>query len=209
MLCLVSLLHYRMVASQMSLWGQMVLLYLVENLEKTVFWAGNSQMEGFVSFKFIYAVSCAIASSKDGRGSDVSVKADGSFIPGWVSAEDCFLGTEFSNGGADGSWWAQLEFVGHLLSFDDNGCTAIDGAVSEATAFPSFETVTFDLKSCMQTQNGLYFIAGKSSPSPEKYSNPFSHGVYIKSHVSDRSTSKNTHQRQTKSYNWTVTWDFQ
>ena len=61
----------------------------------------------------------------------------------------------------------------------------------------------------MQTQNGLYYIAGKSSPSSEKYSNPFSHGVYIKSHVSDKSTSKNTHLRQAKSCNWAVTWYFQ
>ena len=41
----------------------MVLLHLVEYLQKTVFWARNSQMEGFVSFKFIYAMSCVIASS--------------------------------------------------------------------------------------------------------------------------------------------------
>ena len=123
----------------MPVWRQMVLLHMVEFLHKTVFWARNSQMEGFVSFKFIYAV-----------------------------------------------------FADHLpvLSFDGNGCTIIDGTVSEATAFPSFEAVTFDLKSCMHTQNGLYFIAGKSSPSSEKYSNPFSHGVYIKSHVYGRSTSK-------------------
>ena len=47
----------------MSVWSQMALLYMVENLQKTVFWARNSQMEGFVSFKFIYAVSCSIASS--------------------------------------------------------------------------------------------------------------------------------------------------
>ena len=63
MLCLVPLLHHRMVEGQMSVWSQMALLYLVENLQKTVFWALNSQMEGFVSFKFIYAVSCVIASS--------------------------------------------------------------------------------------------------------------------------------------------------
>ena len=63
MLCLVPLLHHRMVESQMSVWRQMVLYHLVENLQKTVFWARNSQMEGFVSFKFIYAVSCVIASS--------------------------------------------------------------------------------------------------------------------------------------------------
>ena len=63
MLCLVSLLHRRKVEGQMSVWRQMVLLYLVEYLQKTVFWARNSQMEGFVSFKFIYAVSCVIASS--------------------------------------------------------------------------------------------------------------------------------------------------
>ena len=50
MLCLVSLLHHRMVESQMSVWRQMALLYLVENLQKTVFWARNSQMEGFVKF---------------------------------------------------------------------------------------------------------------------------------------------------------------
>ena len=41
----------------------MALLYMVEYLQKTVFWARNSQMEGFVNFKIIYAVSCAIASS--------------------------------------------------------------------------------------------------------------------------------------------------
>ena len=63
MLCLVSLLHHRMVEGQMSVWRQMVLLYMVENLQKTVFWARNSQIEGFVSFKFIYAVSCVIALS--------------------------------------------------------------------------------------------------------------------------------------------------
>ena len=63
MLCLVSLLHHRMVESQMSLWRQMVLLYMVVYLQRAVFWTQNSQMEGFVSFKFIYAMSCAIASS--------------------------------------------------------------------------------------------------------------------------------------------------
>ena len=63
MLCLVSLLHHRMVEGQMLVWRQMVLLHLVEYLQKTVFWAWDSQMEGFVSFKFIYAVSCVIASS--------------------------------------------------------------------------------------------------------------------------------------------------
>ena len=63
MLCLVPLLHHRLVEGQMSLWRQMALLHLVEYLKKTVFWAQNSQMEGFVSFKFIYAMSCAIASS--------------------------------------------------------------------------------------------------------------------------------------------------
>ena len=63
MLCLVSLLHHRLVEGQMSVWSQMALLHLVEYLQKTVFWARNSQMEGFVSFKFIYAVSCVIASS--------------------------------------------------------------------------------------------------------------------------------------------------
>ena len=47
----------------MSVWRQMVLLHLVEYLHKTVFWARNSQMEGFVSCKFIYVVSCVIASS--------------------------------------------------------------------------------------------------------------------------------------------------
>ena len=61
MLCLVPLLHHRMVEGQMSVWSQMVLLYMVEYWQKTVFWALNSQTEGFVSFKFIYAVSCAIA----------------------------------------------------------------------------------------------------------------------------------------------------
>ena len=35
-----------------------------------------------MSFKFIYAVSCVIASSYDGRGSDVSVVSDGSFTRG-------------------------------------------------------------------------------------------------------------------------------
>ena len=63
MLCLVSLLHHSVVEGQMSVWCQMVLLHLVEYLQKTVFWTRNSQMEDFVSFKFIYAVSCAIASS--------------------------------------------------------------------------------------------------------------------------------------------------
>ena len=63
MLCLVSLLHHRLVEGQMSVWRQMGLLYMVEYLQKTVFWARNSQMEGFVSFKFIYAMSCVIASS--------------------------------------------------------------------------------------------------------------------------------------------------
>ena len=47
----------------MSVWRQMALLYLVKNLQKTVFWERNSQMEDFVSLKFIYAVSCVIASS--------------------------------------------------------------------------------------------------------------------------------------------------
>ena len=64
--CLVSLLHHSVVGGQMSVWRQMVLLHMVENLKKTVFLARNSQMEGFVSFKFIYAVSCVIASSSDG-----------------------------------------------------------------------------------------------------------------------------------------------
>ena len=82
MLCFVSLLHHRLVESQMSVWRQMALLYLVKNLQKTVFWERNSQMEDFVSFKFIYAVFCVIASSKVGRESDVSVETDGSFIPG-------------------------------------------------------------------------------------------------------------------------------
>ena len=63
MLCLVSLLHHRMVEGQMSVWRQMALLHLVENLQKSVFWTRNSQMVGFVSFKFIYAVFCVIASS--------------------------------------------------------------------------------------------------------------------------------------------------
>ena len=63
MLCLVPLLHHMMVEGQMPVWSQMVLLHMVEYLQKTVFWARNSQMGGFVSFKFIYAVSCAIASS--------------------------------------------------------------------------------------------------------------------------------------------------
>ena len=63
MLCRVPLLHHRLVEGQMPVWRQMVLLYMVENLQKTVFWSRNSQMEGFVSLKFIYAVSCVIASS--------------------------------------------------------------------------------------------------------------------------------------------------
>ena len=63
MLCLMSLLHHRLVEGQMSVWRQMVLLHLVEYVQKTVFWALNSQMEDFVSFKFIYAVACVIASS--------------------------------------------------------------------------------------------------------------------------------------------------
>ena len=63
MLCLMSLLHHRLVEGQMSVWRQMVLLHLVEYVQKTVFWALNSQMEGFASFKFIYAVSYVIASS--------------------------------------------------------------------------------------------------------------------------------------------------
>ena len=63
MLCLVSLLYHSVVEGQMPVWSQMALLYLVEYLQKTVFWAQNSQMMGFVSFKFIYAVSCVIASS--------------------------------------------------------------------------------------------------------------------------------------------------
>ena len=63
MLCLVSLLHHRMVEGQMSVWSQMVLLHMVEYLHKTVFWSLNSQMGGFVTFEFIYAVSCVIASS--------------------------------------------------------------------------------------------------------------------------------------------------
>ena len=54
MLCLVSLLHNSVVEGQMSVWGQMVLLHLVENLQKTVFWTHNYQMEGFASFKFIF-----------------------------------------------------------------------------------------------------------------------------------------------------------
>ena len=62
MLCLVSLLHHRLVDIQMPVWRQMVLLLLVEYLQKTVFLARNSQMEGFMRFKFIYAVSCIIAS---------------------------------------------------------------------------------------------------------------------------------------------------
>ena len=63
MLCLMSLLHRRMVEGQIPVWRQMFLLLQVEYLQRTVFWARNSQMEGFVSFKFIYAVSCVIASS--------------------------------------------------------------------------------------------------------------------------------------------------
>ena len=63
MLYLVSLLHHSVVEGQITVLRQMVLLHLVEYLKKTVFWAQNSQMEGFVSFKFIYAVSCVIASS--------------------------------------------------------------------------------------------------------------------------------------------------
>ena len=63
MLCLVPLLHHRLVEGQMSVWSQVAILYLVEYLQKTVFWARNSQMESIVSFKFIYAVSCVIASS--------------------------------------------------------------------------------------------------------------------------------------------------
>ena len=50
MLCLVPLLNHRMVESQMSVWSQMALILLVEYLQKTVFWAQNSQMEGFVKF---------------------------------------------------------------------------------------------------------------------------------------------------------------
>ena len=46
MLCLVSLLHHRMVEGQMPVWRQMALLYMVEDLQKTVFWARNSQLEG-------------------------------------------------------------------------------------------------------------------------------------------------------------------
>ena len=45
MLCLVSLLHHKMVEGQMSVWRQMALLYMVEYLQKTVFWALNSQTE--------------------------------------------------------------------------------------------------------------------------------------------------------------------
>ena len=63
MLFLVSLLYHRMVEGQMSVWRQIALFYMVEYLQKTVFWAWNSQMEGFTSFKFIYVVSCVIASS--------------------------------------------------------------------------------------------------------------------------------------------------
>ena len=53
MLCLVPLLHHRMVEGQISMWRQMTLLHLVEYVQKTVFWARNSQTEGFVIFKFI------------------------------------------------------------------------------------------------------------------------------------------------------------
>ena len=63
-----------------SLDGRESDVIVVENLQKTVFWARNFRIEGFVSFKFIYAVSCVIASSYDSTGSDVSVEADGSFI---------------------------------------------------------------------------------------------------------------------------------
>ena len=63
MLCFVSLLHHRLVEGQMSVWSLMVPLYMVEYLQKIVFWARTSQMEGFASFKFIYAVSYVIASS--------------------------------------------------------------------------------------------------------------------------------------------------
>ena len=63
MLCLVPLLHNKWVEGQMQVPRQMALLLLVEHLRKTVLWAQNPQMEGFVSFKFIYAVSCVIASS--------------------------------------------------------------------------------------------------------------------------------------------------
>ena len=62
MLCLVPLLHHRMVEGQMSVWRQIALLHVVEYLQKTVFWAGYSQIEAFASFKFIYAESCVIAS---------------------------------------------------------------------------------------------------------------------------------------------------
>ena len=62
-LCIVPLIHHRMVVGQMLVWSQMVLLHMVEYLQKTVFWARHSQMEGFVSCKFIYAVPCVIASS--------------------------------------------------------------------------------------------------------------------------------------------------
>ena len=63
MQCLVPLLHHRMVEGEMSVPRQMALLYMVVYLQKTVFWTQNSQMEGFASFKFIYAVSYVIASS--------------------------------------------------------------------------------------------------------------------------------------------------
>ena len=59
----VPLLHHRMIEGQMLVWIQMTLLLLVECLQRTVFCAQNSQMEDFVSFKFIYAVFCVIASS--------------------------------------------------------------------------------------------------------------------------------------------------
>ena len=59
----VPLLHHRMIEGQMPVWIQMTLLLLVEYLQRTVFWARNSQMEGFASFKFIYTVSGVIASS--------------------------------------------------------------------------------------------------------------------------------------------------
>ena len=63
MLCLVSLLHDRMVEGQIPVLRQMALLLLVEYWQRAVFWAPNSQMEGFVGFNFIYDVSCVIASS--------------------------------------------------------------------------------------------------------------------------------------------------
>ena len=53
MLCLVSLLHHRMVEGQMSVWRQMALLYLVEYLQKTVFWTQNSQMEGQMALLYL------------------------------------------------------------------------------------------------------------------------------------------------------------